>query len=53
MNTIKIDYCIIGGSPVGLTLALLLSKQGGKVAVLERNKDFNNKNGGVILQPKT
>ncbi|WP_218781516.1 FAD-dependent oxidoreductase, partial [Bacillus cereus] len=53
MNTIEIDYCIIGGSPVGLTLALLLSKQGGKVAVLERNKDFNNKNGGVILQPKT
>ncbi|MGH0516699.1 FAD-dependent oxidoreductase [Bacillus cereus] len=53
MNTIEKEYCIVGGSPVGLTLALLLSKQGGKVSVLERNKDFNNKNGGVILQSKT
>ncbi|WP_396124488.1 hypothetical protein [Bacillus pseudomycoides] len=32
---------------------MFLSKQGEKVAVLERNKDFNNKNGGVILQSKT
>ncbi|MBG0967144.1 NAD(P)/FAD-dependent oxidoreductase [Bacillus sp. SRB1LM] len=53
MEISEVDHCIIGGSPVGLTLALLLAKQGKRVAILERNQDLNSIKGGVVIQPKT
>ena len=37
-NNIEVDVCIIGAGITGITTAYLLSKQGFKVALLEKDK---------------
>lgn len=37
-NNIYVDVCIIGAGITGITTAYLLSKQGFKVALIEKNK---------------
>lgn len=51
METTQADFCIVGGGPSGLALALLLVKSGASVAVVERAKGFDREYRGEILQP--
>lgn len=37
-NNIEADVCIVGAGITGITTAYLLSKQGLKVALIEKNK---------------
>jgi monooxygenase len=45
------DFCIVGGGPAGLTLALLLVRSGARVTVLERSRSLDREYRGDILQP--
>ncbi|MER6772870.1 FAD-dependent monooxygenase [Streptomyces bacillaris] len=45
------DFCIVGGGPAGLTLALLLLRSGTSVTVLERSRSLDREYRGEILQP--
>jgi monooxygenase len=48
---IETDFCIVGGGPAGLTLALLLLRSGARVAVVERSRSLDREFRGDILQP--
>jgi 2-polyprenyl-6-methoxyphenol hydroxylase-like FAD-dependent oxidoreductase len=45
------DCCIVGAGPAGAVLALLLARQGVRVALLERHEDFDRDFRGDALQP--
>src|SRR5262249_2102587 len=45
------DCCIVGGGPAGMVLALLLVRQGVRVAVLEAHEDFDRKFRGDTIHP--
>ena len=44
-NNINVDVCIIGAGITGITTAYMLTKQGLKVAVLEKGKVCERSNG--------
>ncbi|MFD7107030.1 FAD-dependent monooxygenase [Streptomyces celluloflavus] len=48
---LRADFCIVGGGPAGLTLALLLLRSGASVTVLERSRSLDREYRGEILQP--
>ncbi|WP_370942164.1 FAD-dependent monooxygenase [Amycolatopsis sp. cg5] len=48
---LEVDFCVVGGGPAGLTLALLLSRSGASVAVVERSRSMDREYRGEILQP--
>ncbi|MFI6346441.1 FAD-dependent monooxygenase [Streptomyces sp. NPDC050560] len=45
------DFCVVGGGPAGLTLALLLLRSGARVALVERTATLRREYRGEILQP--
>ncbi|WP_020497308.1 FAD-dependent monooxygenase [Sciscionella marina] len=45
------DFCVIGGGPAGMTLALLLLRSGCRVTVVERSRSLAREYRGEILQP--
>ncbi|MFF0149026.1 monooxygenase [Amycolatopsis sulphurea] len=51
MTDIRTDFCVVGGGPAGLTLALLLARSGVRVVVVERSRSFDREYRGEILQP--
>ncbi|MFC5183733.1 FAD-dependent monooxygenase [Actinomadura harenae] len=51
MADLTTDFCIVGGGPAGLTLALLLVRSGARVVVLERSRSLDRDYRGEILQP--
>ena len=51
MTDIETDFCIVGGGPAGLTLALLLTRSGARVVLLERSHSLEREYRGEILQP--
>jgi 2-polyprenyl-6-methoxyphenol hydroxylase-like FAD-dependent oxidoreductase len=52
MTDHEVDVCIAGGGPAGLTLALLLAKQGIRTLVLEHAEDFHREYRGEVLMPR-
>ncbi|MFJ4185082.1 FAD-dependent monooxygenase [Kitasatospora sp. NPDC089509] len=48
---LRTDFCVVGGGPAGLTLALLLLRSGAGVTVLERSRSLEREYRGEILQP--
>jgi 2-polyprenyl-6-methoxyphenol hydroxylase-like FAD-dependent oxidoreductase len=46
------DVCIAGAGPAGLTLALLLAKQGIRTLVVEHAEDFHREYRGEVLMPR-
>jgi monooxygenase len=47
----KTDFCVVGGGPGGLALALLLARSGAEVVVAERSRSLDRRYRGDILQP--
>lgn len=45
------DFCVVGGGPAGMTLALLLLRSGARVALVERSRSLDRQFRGDILQP--
>ncbi|MET8155761.1 FAD-dependent monooxygenase [Sphaerisporangium sp. NPDC005289] len=48
---IETDFCVVGGGPAGLTLALVLLRSGARVTLVERASSFDREYRGEILQP--
>jgi 6-methylpretetramide 4-monooxygenase len=48
---VESDFCVVGGGPAGMTLALLLLRSGGRVVVVERSRSLDREFRGDILQP--
>jgi 6-methylpretetramide 4-monooxygenase len=48
---VETDFCVVGGGPAGLTLALLLVRSGTRVVLLERSRSLDREYRGEILQP--
>lgn len=53
MNRLETDCCIAGGGPAGIMLGYLLARQGTKVVVLEKHKDFFRDFRGDTVHPST
>ncbi|WP_248958979.1 FAD-dependent monooxygenase [Sphaerisporangium perillae] len=51
MTDIQTDFCVVGGGPAGLTLALTLLRSGTRVTLIERSSSFDREYRGEILQP--
>ncbi|MFJ5971385.1 FAD-dependent monooxygenase [Streptomyces sp. NPDC093060] len=51
MEHMETDFCVVGGGPGGLALALLLLRSGARVTVVERTRSFEREFRGEILQP--
>ncbi|WP_433170033.1 FAD-dependent monooxygenase [Actinoallomurus sp. CA-150999] len=51
MTTFDTDFCVVGGGPGGLALALMLVRSGARVVVVERSASMNREYRGEILQP--
>jgi monooxygenase len=51
VTDLETDFCIVGGGPAGLTLALLLVRSGTRVVLLERSPSLDREYRGEILQP--
>ena len=51
MAEAETDFCIVGGGPAGLTLALLLVRSGARVVLVERSRSLDREYRGEILQP--
>ncbi|WP_030373450.1 FAD-dependent monooxygenase [Streptomyces rimosus] len=51
MTEVSTDFCVIGGGPAGLSLALLLLRSGARVTVAERSGSLERAYRGEILQP--
>ncbi|NJC69937.1 FAD-binding protein [Planosporangium thailandense] len=51
MTSMTTDFCVVGGGPAGLSLALLLARSGADVVVIERARSFDREYRGEILQP--
>lgn len=47
----EVDCCIVGAGPAGALLALMLARQGVRVALLEAHGDFERQFRGDALQP--
>jgi 6-methylpretetramide 4-monooxygenase len=45
------NFCVVGGGPAGMTLALLLLRSGASVALVERSRSLDRQFRGDILQP--
>ncbi|MEV6603564.1 FAD-dependent monooxygenase [Kutzneria sp. NPDC051319] len=50
-DDLRCDFCIVGGGPAGLTLALLLLRSGARVTVVEKSTSLDREYRGEILQP--
>jgi monooxygenase len=48
---VESDFCVVGGGPAGMTLALLLLRSGASVALAERSRSLDRQFRGDILQP--
>jgi 2-polyprenyl-6-methoxyphenol hydroxylase-like FAD-dependent oxidoreductase len=53
MRTEQTTCCIVGGGPAGMTLGLLLARQGLDVLVLEKHADFLRDFRGDTIHPST
>lgn len=51
MEHVDTDFCIVGGGPAGLALALMLLRSGATATVVERTSSFEREFRGEILQP--
>lgn len=51
MSETASEFCVVGGGPGGLTLALLLLRSGHRVTVMERSRSLDREYRGEILQP--
>ncbi|MEU7146152.1 FAD-dependent monooxygenase [Nocardia sp. NPDC046473] len=51
MDHTETDFCVVGGGPAGLTMALLLLRSGVRVTVIERSRTLEREYRGEILQP--
>ncbi|MFI9724237.1 FAD-dependent monooxygenase [Streptomyces sp. NPDC052396] len=50
-DEIKTDFCVVGGGPAGLALALMLLRSGVRVVLAERSMSLDREYRGEILQP--
>src|SRR5438046_8198967 len=52
-NTLRTEFCIVGGGPAGVMLGYLLARKGVNVTVLEKHKDFFRDFRGDTVHPST
>jgi 2-polyprenyl-6-methoxyphenol hydroxylase-like FAD-dependent oxidoreductase len=51
MEALRVDVCVVGGGPAGLTLGLQLARKGYDVAVVEQSGHFNRSFRGESISP--